>query len=168
MKWLASIITVIIVSGAAFYGGMTFQKSRDSLAGLSGEALTNKMASLGMTTGGTASRDVNSTGFPGGTFPGDTNGTGRMNGGGMVTGEIVSANSQSMTVRQQNGTTTTIYYSDSTDISKTSSGTFSDLSSGTDVAVTGTTNTDGSVTARSIRINPEMLTGNPGAYPSAY
>ncbi|MFA5051908.1 MAG: DUF5666 domain-containing protein [Patescibacteria group bacterium] len=165
-KIIANIsVIAVVIAGAAFYGGMTFQKNQDSLSGLAGSALTNKLASLGLTTpdNGLAAQNVNGT-FQNGRFPGGI--TDRQFGGGMVTGKIISANSKSVTVQQQTGATTTVYFSDITDITKSSSGTAGDLSNGTNIMVSGTSNSDGSVTASTIRINPETFMGTTGASPT--
>jgi len=151
-RYLITLVIVIVVAVGGFFGGMSYQKSKDSLSGLSGQDLITKMQSLGMSGngfGGNRVTDVNGGNF---TFPGDANGQ-RFGGGGMVNGEIVSMDSQSVTVKQQDGSTKTVYYSSSTTISKTTTGSSSDLAVGTEVSTNGTANSDGSVTAQSIRIN---------------
>jgi hypothetical protein len=148
---LITIILVLVVGAGAFFGGMKFQKGKDSLAGLSGQELTKKMQSLGM-SGNVfgAGRNININGAPSGDFPGGR----QFGGGGAVNGEIVSMDSQSITVKDQSGNTKTVYYSTSTTISKTTTGSSSDLSVGTQVSANGTSNSDGSVTAQTIRISP--------------
>jgi hypothetical protein len=155
---IISLVIVIVVAGGAFFGGMTFQKGKDSLKGLSGDTLTKKMESLGMSGfgNGSGNRDISGMGTPpSGDFPGGTNASRRLgNGGGFTNGQIVSLDSQSVTIKQQDGSTKVVYFSSSTAITKSTTRASSDLTVGTEVSATGTSNTDGSVTAQTIRINP--------------
>lgn len=151
-----SIISAIIIAGGAFAGGMMLQKNQDSLKGLTGTALTKKLESLGSTTGSRFQvGDINGAGFPGG-FAGDINnasGTRRI-GGGFINGEIISMDSQSVTVKQQDNSTKTVYFSSTTTVDKTVTGDSSDLKVGTTITTNGTENTDGSITAKTIQIRP--------------
>ena len=155
---LITIIMILVVGAGAFFGGMTFQKSKDSLSGLTGDELTKKMQTLGMSgTGFGGSRNMNVNGMPpniNGVPSGDFPGRRQFGGGGAVNGEIVSMDSQSITVKEQSGNTKTIYYSSSTTVSKNTTGSSSDLAVGTEVSANGTSNTDGSVTAQTIIISP--------------
>jgi len=154
--FLITLMVAIIVAAGAFFGGMTFQKSRDSLAGLSGQDLTKKMQQLGLSGNGfggdLGSRNfngnINGRNFPGGGF------MVRNGGGGFTNGEIIRADSSSLTIKQQDGSTKTVYYSSSTTVSKMATGTTADLSVGTNVTANGTANSDGSVTATTIQIRP--------------
>jgi len=67
-QYLITLVIAIIVGAGAFFGGMTFQKKQDSLSGLSGQELTTKMQSLGLTGNGFGGgRNINGNGgFPGG------------------------------------------------------------------------------------------------------
>lgn len=78
------------------------------------------------------------------------------NSGGMVTGQIVSQDDTSVTVKLQDGSSKIVILSKTTAINKQASGTKDDLKSGERVAVFGTTNSDGSVTAQSIQLNPQI------------
>ena len=59
----------------------------------------------------------------------------------------MSKDAQSVTVKLSDGSTKIVFYSASTTVSKSATGTAADLTAGTGVIVTGTTNPDGSVTA---------------------
>lgn len=122
------IITIVLVSAGAFYGGMRYQQSK------------------------TPARP----GFAAGQF--GTNGTQRIgNGapnGGFATGQIISADSQSITIKMQDGGSKIVFLSGSTEVGKTVTGTASDLAVGTNVVASGTANSDGSVTAATIQIRP--------------
>ena len=80
-------------------------------------------------------------------------------GGGGVFGTITKIEGNTITVTQRDGTTATVVLSSDTTVSKTVSGSVSDLTAGTSIAVRGTT-ADGKTTAESVTINP----ANGGAF----
>jgi hypothetical protein len=90
---------------------------------------------------------------------------GGQNGGGMmrngVFGSILSTDANSITVKLPDGSTKIVILGASTTYSNTIAANQSDLKSGVNVAVVGTTNSDGSVTATNVQINPEF--GRPQA-----
>ena len=103
--------------------------------------------------------------FGGGMMGG--NGTGmnrpRTQGGGFVTGAIIAADDTSITVETrgvQSGTNGTkiVFLSDSTQVTKSTEGALADLSIGKEVVITGTTNTDGSLTAKTVQLRPASTT----------
>ncbi len=122
------IVIIVLVALGSFYGGMKYQSS--------------KIPSRGQFTGGPQ---------------GMMFGPGGMNRGGnssmsFISGEILSKDSQSVTVKLNNGGSKIVYYSASTTIGKMATGTAGDLSVGTPVMITGKSGTDGNVTAESIQI----------------
>lgn len=132
---IITIIVALIVGAGAFFGGMKFQ-----------QAQANNMRSTQFASAQ-------------GRF-----GQGRfgMRAGGMATiGKIVSADSNSITVQMQDGSSKIINISSSTKIVKTTIASISDLTNGTQVAVFGTTNSDGSVTAQNVQINPANILRGP-------
>ena len=80
---------------------------------------------------------------------GNRNGQGRP-----VAGEIVSADDKSITVKLMDGSSKIVILSSSTAINREASGSASDLKTGERVLVIGTQNSDGSVTAQNIQLNP--------------
>jgi hypothetical protein len=118
------VVAVIIIIGGAFYGGMIYGKSQNP-----------KPA------------------FTAGNFQGARGA--RAGGANFISGDIISKDSASITLQlPNNGGSKIIFYSDTTQISKTALGTVNDLSAGTAISITGTTNSDGSITANSIQIRP--------------
>ena len=78
--------------------------------------------------------------------------TSRTNGGGFVTGQIISVAPNNLTVSLANGNSEVVFYSSSTEIMKPSPVPSSSLGMGTRVMVVGTANSDGSFTAQSIQV----------------
>lgn len=71
-----------------------------------------------------------------------------------VNGEIVSADDKSVTVKLQDNTSKIVLLTDKTQINKADQATKEDLKAGEKVAVFGQENSDGSVTAQNIQLNP--------------
>jgi len=65
-----------------------------------------------------------------------------------------------ITVKLEDGSSKIILLSEKTSINKASEGSITDLTAGEKVAVFGTTNADGSVTAQNIQINPVARNSN--------
>jgi len=133
--------TIIIVAGIAFYGGMKYDASKKQTG--------FPEADFQKTSSGTGQR---------GTFNQNskTNEGSRQQGsmGDLVGGEILSKDDKSMILELQDGGSKIILFSTSTKITKSTEGTLEDLEIGENVTISGTTNTDGSITAKSIQLRP--------------
>jgi len=145
-KLLSVAITVaIVVGGGAFYGGMKYAQGRSprgNFANLTPEQRQQFMANV-------------SGGFRGGADHGGEGGSGGFRGGsGFTAGEIISKDDKSITVKIQDGGSKIVFYSDTTEVSKFTSGALRDLEVGKTVTVNGQTNSDGSVIAQTIQIRP--------------
>ncbi len=79
-----------------------------------------------------------------------------MRNGSITAGEIVSKDDTSITLKLRDGSSKIVFYSTSTGIQKTATGTPADLTVGEQVAVTSSQNQGGSLTAQSIQIRPAM------------
>jgi hypothetical protein len=86
-------------------------------------------------------------------------GAGGTTGGGLISGQILSLGTDSMTVQLANGNSQVVIYSSSTSVSKPTTVSLSTLVVGTNVMVTGTSNSDGSVTAQTIQVRPADTAG---------
>ena len=71
-----------------------------------------------------------------------------------INGEIISSDETSVTIKLQDGSSKIVLLSDSTSINKAESGSKEDLKEGEKVLVLGNSNSDGSVSAQSIQLNP--------------
>ena len=127
------IITLIIGGAVGFLGGMQYQKSQRP------------------TFAGSQFRQDGTGNFPRGN--GDTQAMRP------VTGKILSTDNNSITVKMHDGNTKIVILSDSTSINKAATGIKADLKTGEAIAVFGTANSDGSVTAQSIQLNPTTFRG---------
>lgn len=134
---ISILVVAIIVGGGAFFGGMKYQQSQT--------ANNFKNRQFG---------NVNGTG----NFVG-RNGQGRgtgSNGMGFrpVTGSILSVDNGSISIKMQDGSSKIVLLPNSATVTKTDAAPLSDLKEGETVAVIGVTNSDGSVTAQNVQINP--------------
>lgn len=73
--------------------------------------------------------------------------------GGMLLGEVIAKDDKSITVKTIDGGSKIIFYSDTTTINTSISGSASDLTVGKQVRVNGPDNADGSVAAQNIQIS---------------
>ena len=89
-------------------------------------------------------------------MPGFTSGIARgvRGNGNLVNGQILSMDSGSITIQIPNGGSKIIFLTATTPITKTVDGALSDLTVGQQIMATGTTNSDGSISAQSIQIRP--------------
>ncbi|MDB4984468.1 MAG: hypothetical protein JWM20_647 [Patescibacteria group bacterium] len=78
----------------------------------------------------------------------------RMRAGGFANGTILSMTDTSITVSLQNGGSQTIYFTNSTPVLKSVTGTTTDLKVGDMITATGTPAADGSIAAQSVTIRP--------------
>lgn len=137
-----SIIVAIIFTGAGFFGGMQYQKSKTP-------TFTGRVGNGQFGPGQGFNR-------------GSGNGNSQMrNGFRPVSGEITSVDDKSITVKMEDGSSKIVILSDKTEINKADTATKDELKTGTRVAVFGTTNSDGSVTASNIQLNPRIFAPSP-------
>lgn len=86
------------------------------------------------------------------------NGVGRMSNG-FVGGEVISKDDSGVVIKMRDGSSRIVFTSSKTVVSKSIPGALSDVAIGSDVTVTGSGNSDGSVTAQMIQIRPATSTG---------
>lgn len=73
-----------------------------------------------------------------------------------VNGDVLTSDDKSITVKLTDGSSKIVLLTDKTTISKSAEATKADVVVGEKVAVFGTDNSDGSVTAQNIQINPRQ------------
>ncbi len=137
-------VIVIVAAGGGFFGGMKYQQNKLTASFKSGNFAAG--ARTGM-------------------FPQGANGARRTGGAGMggqfITGQVISKDDKSITVKVGDTGSKIIFYSGSTAFAKTTSGTADDIVVGKEIMASGTSNSDGSVTAQNIQIRPSMASSTP-------
>jgi hypothetical protein len=161
--WLIVVVVIVVIAVGVggFFGGR-------ATAGGGTPTLQAALTRLQNATPAERQQAFSSGGGLGGIFgrggaAGGTGGTGRT-GGGAVAGSIISADSTSITVKSADGSTKIVLVSGSTTIARTQPGTVADLTTGQTVIVTGTRNSDGTVTATRVQVGVTLpnRTGTPG------
>ena len=122
------ILLLVVVAGGAFFAGMKYDQSRRST--FARQAGNSTLGQRGGMMGGNRA----------GLRP--------------VTGTIVSSDQNTLTVKLFEGSSRIVLLTDKTTINKAAEGTKEDLKAGETVAVNGTDNADGTVTAQNIQLNP--------------
>jgi len=140
------ILAVTVLSGGlGFVGGMKYQETKQPSA-TSPFSMRNRTNGINQTNG--------------------TNGTkqqGTRSGMQPVSGEITAIDATSITVKTMDGSSKIILLSGSTTINTSTEGTVSDLTTGKNVMVLGTTNSDGTMAASTISLGDRGFGGPGGA-----
>src|SRR6185437_1726268 len=136
------IIVAVVIAAVGFFGGMQYEKSK---------AATNTGGQFAAGGAGGGNVRFGAGGAGGGRFGG------RGGAGGATIGQIVSSDSNSITVKLADGSSKIVNISGSTKISKSETATMSELTTGSQVAAFGTPNSDGSITAMTVQLNPQMM-----------
>lgn len=134
-KLIVMIVGVLVIGGGLFFGGYQVGKSS---SGPGGRQLGGPNGQAGM--------------------------RGDIAGSSFVTGEVISKDDTSVTVKLADGGSQIIFLSDSTQITKSDSGVIDDLATGINISANGTENTDGSISAKTVQIRPAG-TMEPGQIP---
>jgi RNase P/RNase MRP subunit p29 len=129
---IVAVILIIVACAAGFFGGMTYQKNQAPSFSLTGRG--NFAGRFGQA--GQAGQNSNSR---------------------PVRGQVLSMTSNTLTVKMSDGSTKIVVLSGSTAFVQSTKAALSDVKTGDTVNVIGTQNSDGSVTAQDIQLNPPML-----------
>jgi len=140
-KIVLFVVIGLVIAGLSFFGGMKYAGKNINAAAASRQ---NSFAQNGGTRGGAGMRAG-------------------ANGGGLVSGQVLSMDDKSITVKLNNGGSKIIFFSPTTKVEKTVDGVTSDVTVGKQVMITGTSNTDGSVNATSIQLRPNAPVVNGSA-----
>lgn len=148
------ILGAIALSAISFFAGTRYQLSKSTAsqtAGRNGYGESQQFAT-GSQSGKQTTNGQNGA-VPSGSAPGG------MGQGGMLNGEITAKDDKSITIKTMDGSTKIIILADSTNYKKSTDASLSDLKVGETVNVIGTSNSDGSVTAKNVTVgaNPEPI-----------
>ncbi len=130
---IAVLVTAVAVGGAGFFGGMKYQENKGSdLAQefVQGEKSEKMRQKMGSDAEGGEYKPVNGT--------------------------IISKDENSITVEMADGSSKIVVFSDSTVFNETQEAQKNDLEVGENVAVFGTENSDGSVTANNVQLKERL------------
>jgi len=137
---IAVVLALIIGAAGGFLGGMEYQKQNQPF-GMMGNFARNGQNQTGANNNDQRRMLGNSNGFR------------------PVSGQIMSIDEKSMTIKMSDGSTKIVLLSSTTPINKESVGNKGDLMTGVTVSVFGTQNPDGSVTATAIQIGGMAMMG---------
>ena len=127
---LLAIVGIVVVGGSAFYGGLQYGKSTTPTP--------NEQFSRG-------------TGLQNGVRTGSPRNI-QTRGGGMISGEVLSKDSTSVTIKLADGGSKNIFLSSSTKVMKSTEGKIDDVIVGSQIIGQGTTNSDGSISAQTLQL----------------
>ena len=149
-KLLPIIITLVIIGAGAFYGGMKYAQSKSTQGFTQGDF--QNLSNLSPEERQQRFQQIGSAGMLGmrGARTGDETVSGLAN------GEIISKDESSITIKLPDGGSKIVFYSGSTEVGKFTSGSPDDLEIGKSVTINGKANEDGSITAQSIQLRPEI------------
>lgn len=132
-KYIVWVLLLIIVGSSAFFGGMKYQQNKQpkfnrmfNIQGGQREQIQQGQRGQGQLQGRAGFRPLS--------------------------GEIISSDGKSITVKLQDGSSKIVILPEKLQINKASEATKADLKVGETVMVSGTENTDGSVTAQNIQL----------------
>lgn len=134
-KTAAPLLVVAIFVGAiSFFAGMKYQETKQPrfFGGMNGQMM--QRGQTGRTGNGSAGA--------------------MRNGFRPVSGEIISFDDKSITVKLQDGSSKIVIVAETTDINKADKASKDQLKPGETVVVFGQENSDGSITAQNIQLNP--------------
>ncbi|KKR43127.1 MAG: hypothetical protein UT79_C0009G0001 [Candidatus Moranbacteria bacterium GW2011_GWC2_40_12] len=136
-KYIVLAVIAVVGLGVGFFGGMRYGQSKNS----------------GLVIGQGQQR-----GQFGNSMMGSIRGANDM---GLVSGDIISKDSTSLTIKLRDGGSKIVLLPGTVEISKFISGNTNDLEINKTVTITGKTNTDGSITAQTIQIRPVIPSPSP-------
>jgi hypothetical protein len=131
-QWVILVVVAVVFAGGGFFGGMKYQASK-----------TPAPVSRSGAAGAFAGRRAGGTGGANASF---------------ISGQVLSVNGSTITVQLMSGGSQVAVLAPSTQYRKAVDGSSSDVTVGSNVTITGTTNSDGSLTAQSVQIRTATST----------
>ncbi len=146
------IAAIIAVGGISFFGGMKYEQGKTPNYQNLSQTDREQMFRQGGISGNGA------RGMRTGTDANIPRGGAGMN---ATSGEVISIDDKSMTVKLRDGGSKIVFFSDKTIVLKMTEGTRGDVIIGGQVTVSGSANPDGSVTAGVIQLRSALLSVSP-------
>ena len=135
-KIIAVVVGVIVVGGGLFYGGMKYGQANASATVAGAGAYARFQGGAGTTRVGRGALGA---------------------GGGITVGQVIAKDNTSVTIQlstDAGGGSKIIFLSASTPVMKSVNGSTNDIVVGNNVMISGTANSDGSITATNVQIRP--------------
>jgi hypothetical protein len=129
-KIVLSVVVCLIIGLLSFWGGMVFSNSKKPI-----NQFANRQGDFSQNSGGRINQGVR----------------GGMSGE-LISGEVLSIDTESITLKLRDGGSKIIFFSPTTKIEKTVDGIISDVVIGKTIMINGTSNSDGSINATLIQI----------------
>ncbi|MEK7066194.1 MAG: hypothetical protein AAB965_01310 [Patescibacteria group bacterium] len=136
-KKIIAIVVGVVLLGGSFYSGTIYAKSGSRGSQFGGANAFSARGISSRTGGGVGNVAM---------------------GGGIVSGQILSKDASSITVKMKDGGSKIVFLLPTTPVTKTVSGTLDDLTVGQEIMANGKAGADGSISAETIQIRPAGLT----------
>ncbi len=137
-KYIGLLVAIVlVVGGGSFWSGYAYGQSKTK-SGFPGGAGSMSGRNFGGANGG-PSQPRNRSGL-----------------GGFISGEVLSKDEKSLTIKLQDGGSRIVLIGGETKVSKSAEGSIADVSIGGAVMVSGKANPDGSLTAETVQLRPNM------------
>ena len=133
-KYLPIIIVVVLAGAVSFYGGMKYAGSKNMAQTSRGDFQNFRAGATAGIGGRQGGRQM----------------------GGFMGGEIIAKDDKSVTIKLRDGGSKIVFFSGSTQVMKAVGGSIADLNVGSEITIMGDSNTDGSISAKSIQLRPPM------------
>lgn len=147
------VLGALVFGGGGFYAGTKYDQNKKTVGGVNFANLSQ------------SDRQQRFSQMGGG------QGGGRMGsaqaGAGFINGEIIAKDDKSVTIKLGDGGSKIVFYSASTQVQKMADMPIGDLVIGQQVAASGTVNSDGSVTAKTIQLRPAVVAPTGSATPKS-
>lgn len=146
---LPILVSCLLVGAGAFFGGMKFAEAKSPANRLGNfQNLSAEERQQRFQQGGGAGSMGRRLG-------------GQMGGTNFVSGEVLSKDDKSVTLKLIDGGSKILFLSSSTTVMMSSAGSLNDVKVGETISANGSSNSDGSITAQSLQIRPKMMGGIP-------
>jgi hypothetical protein len=142
---ISIIVTSLLVGGGAFYGGIKYEQGKNSLGQFSPQNFQD------------LSSEQRQQLFQGNMGEGVQRRMGGRDGSDFLGGEVIAKDEESLTIKMFDGGSKIIFFSDSTEISKTTNGSIDDVGVGKQIMVDAEQNSDGSYTAKTIQLSSSLF-----------